>query len=1084
MRRVERQLQGVLLQVFNDVIKKRNLEDKIQVVQEEDRADIILQTPSGKKIFFIELKDPIAQDGRSVYDYRTFNREFDRAMRNGFKYFGICNFIQAMLYDVREDSSLGYKEGFLTHREIDKYRESGRITASLKEGLREIAEWYLDLAVLILKGRAVAKPIDEHFIYKIRSLINSYSVALTDIVWERMNKDSEFKREVYNYFRSQLWTVPSEKESIEKLVHISLLTLASKLIFYKAVSESRVYRKKLPKLVVEDTTTAEKLYEDLWDEYFDVLVEVTNDYELLIGKRDDFINRLPFLTDEIVEFVKDIVEAWEHYDFSKLDYDIIGKIFEGLIKEEERHALGQYFTPSQVVDLILSFCIRDGNEKVLDPSCGSGTFLVRAYERKKKLKKKRHPDLLKEIYGVDISSYAVYLSMFNLAIRDLRYPSYPRIIHKDFFDLQPDSPVKVIDLGGEEKTAKLPLFDAIVGNPPYTRQEEIDEIIPGEKEKIVRVIERELGMTPPKRSSIYTYFFYHSLGFLKEGGYLGFITSNSWLDTDYGKTLQRFFLENFKIIAIIDSKVERFFISADVNTAITILQKTSDDESRKKNLVKFVYLKKPLAEVIRKFGDVDKLRYFIETTNKLYDDEYLFINPIPQEELGPGKWGRYLRAPAVYWKILSRGKWVKLKDVAKVRRGFTTGANWFFYVEDVTDEIDDKKFATTVKNKLTIRDIEEAKAEGLRVVRNGKNELWLIEEELLKPVIKSPREIRKYYVDETEVKYKVFLVPKKKDKKDEKDKKDKTPEQEQVIEEVRTNYPHAWRYIEHGEKEGVHENPTCKTRKPWFCLGGEIIGDIVMNERVGERCAFYWNQKVNINKNLYAIYIKQDDHKKTIWGLLNSTITRLFIETEVRSLTGAVTAVDIDVNVAESIRIPDPKSIGNPEEIVGAMEKLKDTEVLSIFDELGATTPEEVSLDKVKPERLALDRAVLKAVGFGDDEIDDVLLELYRAVVDTVKSRLEKAESVQNEKSKRNSVKVEVLLEEVEAELARRGITPRKSLKFAEKLKEVVSEITPLRKMQRKIINAYWRKTFGEAFSEKKLREESQKRLTEFIDKQ
>jgi len=57
------------------------------------------------------------------------------------------------------------------------------------------------------------------------------------------------------------------------------------------------------------------------------------------------------------------------------------------------------------------------------------------------------------------------------------------------------------------------------------------------------------------------------------------------------------------------------------------------------------------------------------------------------------KWGgKYLRAPEIYWRILEKGKGklVKLGDIAEVKRGFTTGANEFFYVEDVTDKIEDE----------------------------------------------------------------------------------------------------------------------------------------------------------------------------------------------------------------------------------------------------------------------------------------------------------------------------------------------------------------------------------------------------------
>jgi hypothetical protein len=62
--------------------------------------------------------------------------------------------------------------------------------------------------------------------------------------------------------------------------------------------------------------------------------------------------------------------------------------------------------------------------------------------------------------------------------------------------------------------------------------------------------------------------------------------------------------------------------------------------------------------------------------------------------------------------------------------------------------------------------------------------------------------------------------------------------------------------------------------------------------------------------------------------------------------------------------------------------------VESIFKELGASTPNEISFDKTKPDRKELDKITMgEMLGLADEE----QLEVYRAVVDLVKSRIEKA---------------------------------------------------------------------------------------------
>jgi len=63
----------------------------------------------------------------------------------------------------------------------------------------------------------------------------------------------------------------------------------------------------------------------------------------------------------------------------------------------------------------------------------------------------------------------------------------------------------------------------------------------------------------------------------------------------------------------------------------------------------------------------------------------------------------------------------------------------------------------------------------------------------------------------------------------------------------------------------------------------------------------------------------------------------------------------------------------------------------SLFSELGASSPDEVSLDRVKPDRRELDKIIMgEILGLTDEE----QLEVYRAVVDLVRSRIERAKSV------------------------------------------------------------------------------------------
>ncbi len=116
-------------------------------------------------------------------------------------------------------------------------------------------------------------------------------------------------------------------------------------------------------------------------------------------------------------------------------------------------------------------------------------------------------------------------------------------------------------------------------------------------------------------------------------------------------------------------------------------------------------------------------------------------------------------------------------------------------------------------------------------------------------------------------------------------------------------------------------------------------------------------------------------------------------------MTGAQAIADIDVIVVKSLLVPDFYKITNETKgkLKRAFEKLLQTSAESVFKEI-APTPAEVSFERVKADRLELDKIVLRDIlGLGEKEH----LEVCRAVVDLVKSRLEKAKSV-GKKSKKN----------------------------------------------------------------------------------
>lgn len=150
----------------------------------------------------------------------------------------------------------------------------------------------------------------------------------------------------------------------------------------------------------------------------------------------------------------------------------------------------------------------------------------------------------------------------------------------------------------------------------------------------------------------------------------------------------------------------------------------------------------------------------------------------------------------------------------------------------------------------------------------------------------------------------------------------------------------------------------------------------------------------------------------------------------------------------------------NVSKIVDALLSRK---AMSIFEELGASVPDEVRLDKVAPDRLSLDRKVLEAIGISDHaERDTILLELYKSVIDLVKCRLEKAKSVVSKTQKSKKPDIAFYVNELLETMDCKHMQKNETISFMVHIKAMASRITPDRRLQDKIVDGCRQKIFGD----------------------
>jgi hypothetical protein len=172
------------------------------------------------------------------------------------------------------------------------------------------------------------------------------------------------------------------------------------------------------------------------------------------------------------------------YDFSCVPIELISGIYDTFLSDETREKLGTYNTPSALVDFIVEETLpltkTTPEMTILDPACGSGVFLVRAYQRLIEAWKQRnrgHPsapqltELMKQsIFGVDVQLNAVRIAAFSLCLSMLDYLKNENIIQDNFrFPRMETSNLIHADFFSEELDRRFfdKKFDRVVGNPPW-----------------------------------------------------------------------------------------------------------------------------------------------------------------------------------------------------------------------------------------------------------------------------------------------------------------------------------------------------------------------------------------------------------------------------------------------------------------------------------------------------------------------------------------------------------------------------------------------------------------------------------------
>jgi len=295
----------------------------------------------------------------------------------------------------------------------------------------------------------------------------------------------------------------SEDEIKSYIADITAYILINQLLFYHKISEDLG----LPPLPNINPLNPPS----------DLLLQIENLFRLVKKKYPrifgfDSIRLLIAAKDiQILHAVARAISAIKGLRSQYISEDLYGRLYQETIPPETRKNLGAFYTNPIAAEILATLAIDKWDAKVIDPACGSGTLLVKAYQRKLELappyydREKLHEEFVKKhIWGMDIMQFAVSLASINLASQYIKSPVEPSIypcesIKTMMMSALADDPCSETSLERwleMEKLLPVGYFNVCIMNPPFTRRENMRRML-GNKgmRKLQRMVPEVRGRT-------------------------------------------------------------------------------------------------------------------------------------------------------------------------------------------------------------------------------------------------------------------------------------------------------------------------------------------------------------------------------------------------------------------------------------------------------------------------------------------------------------------------------------------------------------------------------------------------------------
>jgi type I restriction-modification system DNA methylase subunit len=506
--------------------------------------------------FYVEAK-PLSTD---VWDRTYLQQVIDYSYAKGVPWAVLTNFSRTVVLYAETKDPNPFNAHFLDLSAANYLTEFDRLRLLSRSA---VASNELDSKAEAFGRKPKKQPIDKQLLKD----LNSFRLDLAKDIG-RLNHD----------------LFQDSDQALEETVQ----RILDRLIFMRVAEDRGLEDRRLNLLSKGAPTSTVKQLRELFHRYDDNF-----DSKLFQPHAADDIRMDGEVVQRVLRGLHETEDGAIRYDFGAIDADVLGVMYEqylGLILRQtpkraklsdgavNRKEQGIYYTPTWVVDYIVGFSIKEALKRkgtrpdtlrVLDPACGSGTFLLRAFdhvmrarnptggsvqskfdpENEGRLLALRTSVLTDNLFGVDLDSRAVEIAQLNLMIRAAetrhRLPTLERNVRVgNSIIAEPEVSPRAFNWAN---TFARPLaeggFDVIVGNPPWVQS----KFLPADSKAYY-------GKTYSNASGqfdLFTLFIERSAGLLNLGGVLGFIVPDRFLANPDYSDFRRWLLTSLQVLSIV-----------------------------------------------------------------------------------------------------------------------------------------------------------------------------------------------------------------------------------------------------------------------------------------------------------------------------------------------------------------------------------------------------------------------------------------------------------------------------------------------------------------------------------------------------